>query len=323
MELMEGAGEELEENLRNQVETQLLDLEFKRLIGGVERLLGSPLEGDQIPTEGASWESITEWIFTQIGEQFENRRRSYFEDSEDARVTNSIEAGLKEIQTDELSDFDLVKILGLMAEGKKAAFDKKSHKRIWLRTQRLRYTFFAGDLLLQKDPDSAQIEIFDHLEGARLSVQDAWGSNEIARLKEVQLFQLEEKLRENIREAIGDEVFQNKSHQTIESLPGDLKADIKTILGRAVVSNIYRDLFLRVISELWVEYLTEMEALRVAIGLEAYAQRDPLVQYKNRGFEMFQRLMEDMRSGVVNRMFTFQPRNLERIQAAFEETLQH
>ena len=81
------------------------------------------------------------------------------------------------------------------------------------------------------------------------------------------------------------------------------------------LANIYRDLFLRVISELWVEYLTEMEALRVAIGLEAYAQRDPLVQYKNRGFEMFQRLMDEMRKGVVNRMFTFQPRNLERILA--------
>ena len=85
------------------------------------------------------------------------------------------------------------------------------------------------------------------------------------------------------------------------------------------MSNIYRDLFLRVISELWVEYLTEMEALRVAIGLEAYAQRDPLVQYKSRGFEMFQRLMEDMRVGVVNRMFTFQPRDLSRIQAGIEE----
>ena len=58
-----------------------------------------------------------------------------------------------------------------------------------------------------------------------------------------------------------------------------------------------------------------MEALRVSIGLEAYAQRDPLVQYKTKGFAMFQQLMEDMRYGVVNRMFTFRPRNLDRIQA--------
>jgi len=44
------------------------------------------------------------------------------------------------------------------------------------------------------------------------------------------------------------------------------------------------------------------------------------VQYKNKGFEMFQNLMEDMRVGVVNRMFTFQPRDLSRIQAGVEET---
>jgi len=39
-----------------------------------------------------------------------------------------------------------------------------------------------------------------------------------------------------------------------------------------------------------VEYLTQMEALRVSIGLEAYGQRDPLVQYKSKAFELFQTL---------------------------------
>ncbi len=322
-ELVEGPGEELGENLRTQVESQLKDLEFKRLIGGVERLLGAPLEGDQIETEGADWNSITELIIKQVEGHFENRRLAYFEDPEEALITNSIEAALKEIQNDELSDADLVKTLGLMAEGRRAAFDKKSHQRIWLRTQRLRYTFFAGDLLLRRDQETARGEILDHLEDARQKVLGAWGSNEINRLKEVQLSQLEEKLQEIIQEELGEEAYQQNSHQSMGNLPEDLKKKISKILGRSVVNNIYRDLFLRVISELWVEYLTEMEALRVAIGLEAYAQRDPLVQYKNRGFEMFQRLMDDMRVGVVNRMFTFQPRNLDRIQAALEESLQH
>jgi preprotein translocase subunit SecA len=75
-------------------------------------------------------------------------------------------------------------------------------------------------------------------------------------------------------------------------------------------------LLLGVISELWVEYLTTMEALRVSIGLEAYAQRDPLVQYKNRAFEMFQELLSNMRLSVVTRMFTFRPRDLTSVQTA-------
>ncbi len=207
-----------------------------------------------------------------------------------------------------------------MVEGRRAAFDKKSHKRIWLRTQRLRYTFYAAGLLMGMDQESAQSDILDHLENARLVVQEAWGLNEITRLKEVQLSQLEEKLREIIQEEIGKDVYNKHSHQNLETLPEDLKEKVQDLLGRSVVSNISRDLFLRVISELWVEYLTQMEALRVAIGLEAYAQRDPLVQYKTRGFEMFQNLMEDMRVGVVNRIFTFQPRNLDRIQAGFKDS---
>jgi preprotein translocase subunit SecA len=59
-----------------------------------------------------------------------------------------------------------------------------------------------------------------------------------------------------------------------------------------------------------------MEALRVSIGLEAYGQRDPLVQYKNRAFALFQELLENMRSGVVTRMFTYRPRDPGAVQTA-------
>ena len=68
---------------------------------------------------------------------------------------------------------------------------------------------------------------------------------------------------------------------------------------------------LRVISELWVEYLTQMEALRVSVGLEAYAQRDPLVTYKARASELFQELIANTRRGVVTRMFTYRVSTLE------------
>ena len=59
-----------------------------------------------------------------------------------------------------------------------------------------------------------------------------------------------------------------------------------------------------------------MEALRVSIGLEAYAQRDPLVQYKNRAFEMFRELLTDTRTGVVTRMFIYRPRDMSSVQTS-------
>src|SRR3972149_4354015 len=44
------------------------------------------------------------------------------------------------------------------------------------------------------------------------------------------------------------------------------------------------------------------------------ARRDPLVQYKNKAFEMFRELLDNMRTGVVNRMFTYRPRDLSSVQ---------
>jgi len=90
-------------------------------------------------------------------------------------------------------------------------------------------------------------------------------------------------------------------------------------LGRQALTTIYRQLLLGVISELWVDYLTQMEALRVSIGLEAYAQRDPLVQYKSRAVRTFQELVTNMRLGVISRMFTYRPRDFTVVQTVEKE----
>ena len=55
---------------------------------------------------------------------------------------------------------------------------------------------------------------------------------------------------------------------------------------------VERDVMLRTIDWQWMEYLTQMEHFREGIGLRAYGQRDPLVEYKNEAFEMFNELRE-------------------------------
>jgi preprotein translocase subunit SecA len=319
-ELASGGGDDLHDELVSQVESHLKEIEFKRLLGAVERILGTSLDGDEIQFTELDWPSTAELLVEKVKAQFNKRREEYFTDPVEAKIKKGLESGIREIQGEELTDTDLVRLMGLMAEGRRTAFDKKSHKRIWLRTQRLRYTFYAAGLLLDMDHERVATEILQHLEKAYTKIQNAWGDNEIERLKEVSLSSLDEDFRTGIQAVIGEETYPNYIGIQIKQLPNDIVMVVEEELGRSALTNIYRELFLRVISELWVEYLTEMEALRVAIGLEAYAQRDPLVQYKNKGFEMFQNLMEDMRVGVVNRMFTFQPRDLSRIQAGVEET---
>jgi preprotein translocase subunit SecA len=90
------------------------------------------------------------------------------------------------------------------------------------------------------------------------------------------------------------------------SLPAETQQRVEAALGKAVLNEGLRGLMLAIGDRLWVDYLTQMEALRTSIGLEAYGQRDPLVQYKSRAFDMFGHLQADIRSGVVSRLFRAQ-----------------
>jgi len=93
-----------------------------------------------------------------------------------------------------------------------------------------------------------------------------------------------------------------------DNLTPEIRNQLEVILGRRIQNQIHRHILLSVISELWVDYLTRVDALRVSIGLEAFAQRDPLVQYKGQASEMFRNLLSEIRAGVISRMFLFQPR---------------
>jgi preprotein translocase subunit SecA len=64
-----------------------------------------------------------------------------------------------------------------------------------------------------------------------------------------------------------------------------------------------RWVLLRTIDAKWREHLYEMDYLREGIGLRALAQKDPLVEYKNEGFGMFQELMESIQSDFVKYLY--------------------
>jgi preprotein translocase subunit SecA len=61
------------------------------------------------------------------------------------------------------------------------------------------------------------------------------------------------------------------------------------------------------IDNLWREHLQGMDALRDSIGLRGYGQKDPLIEYKQEGYEMFLEMMIDIRRNVVYNLFKFQP----------------
>jgi hypothetical protein len=81
---------------------------------------------------------------------------------------------------------------------------------------------------------------------------------------------------------------------------------LQQAIGSSTLAQLHRQLFLGVGDRLWVDYLTQMEALRTSIGLEAYGQRDPLVQYKSRAVDLFRELLGNIRAGIVGRLFRIQ-----------------
>jgi preprotein translocase subunit SecA len=69
-----------------------------------------------------------------------------------------------------------------------------------------------------------------------------------------------------------------------------------------------RYFILQQIDTLWREHLQAMEALRESVGLRGYGQKDPLIEYKNEGYDMFLDMMTQMRRNVIYSMFMFQSR---------------
>jgi len=77
-------------------------------------------------------------------------------------------------------------------------------------------------------------------------------------------------------------------------------------VGAELMPMVERDVMLRTIDWQWMEYLTQMEHFREGIALRAYGQRDPLVEYKNEAFEMFNELRERIESSIVANVYRVQ-----------------
>ena len=148
----------------------------------------------------------------------------------------------------------------------------QSHRQVKQVFMRLQYVFYAGDILKRNAESELVRLIFSHLKEARSALLTAYQESEAVR----------------------------------QGKPVD--SEEITTAGKRIQNQISRQVLLGAITELWVDYLTRVEGLRVSIGLEAYAQRDPLVQYKGRASEMFQNLMSDIRAAVISRIFLYRPR---------------
>lgn len=92
----------------------------------------------------------------------------------------------------------------------------------------------------------------------------------------------------------------------LSSLVRDMYLARESGVTPEVMRQIERWVSLSVVDSLWMEHLDAIDDLREGIGLRGYGQRDPLVEYKNEAFVMFERLMTTLDSEISHRIFKVQ-----------------
>jgi len=90
------------------------------------------------------------------------------------------------------------------------------------------------------------------------------------------------------------------------NLAHDIYNQRKKQLGEEMMGQIERYVMLSVIDTLWMDHLDAVENLRGGIGLRGYGQRDPLVEYKNEAYAMFEQLIQAIDDEIVHRIYKIQ-----------------
>ena len=118
--------------------------------------------------------------------------------------------------------------------------------------------------------------------------------------------QIENDLRAIIDERADSEDKQKKIIDYFDNLCQKLYNERETNFGVEQMQAISKFVLLRSYDIFWMEHLDNMEHLRQSVALRAYAQRDPLVEYKNEGAKMFKQLLAAIQAEVVNLIFKIQ-----------------
>jgi preprotein translocase subunit SecA len=202
---------------------------------------------------------------------------------------------------------ELAGLLAAVTMRTQTFFDQRTHQRRAVAAAQFSWIHLAAKLAVS-DSSRGDDELAERVEAHLLESLDMvsaeWGRRYWHQIAEQTLDELPEDLQTAIRETMpGAGTKLAPATVPIREWPEHLRPLAIEAIGHRVIRQAHRELMLGVIGQSWVEYLTQMEALRTSVGLEAYAQRDPLVQYKSSAFDLFQALMQEVRSGVVSRLF--------------------
>ena len=86
------------------------------------------------------------------------------------------------------------------------------------------------------------------------------------------------------------------------------------LLGEAMFSQLEKAIMLRVVDSKWMEHLDNMDMLREGIGLRAYGQKNPLVEYKFEAYDMFQHMIDTIQDETIMALYKIRAQLIQEIE---------
>jgi preprotein translocase subunit SecA len=98
------------------------------------------------------------------------------------------------------------------------------------------------------------------------------------------------------------EMIKEKAHSLYAEKEAEFNSDVMRELERRAL--------LKTVDEKWMDHIDAMDQLKYGIGLRAYGQHDPVVEYKREGFEMFDEMIRNIQQDTVKMLFRIRKENV-------------
>jgi preprotein translocase subunit SecA len=110
--------------------------------------------------------------------------------------------------------------------------------------------------------------------------------------------------------------------ERLEKASDEKMAEKSTAFGADTMRNIEKQILLQTIDGKWREHLLTLEHLRSVVGFRGYAQRDPLNEYKTESFQLFESLLDGLRTDVTQKLSQIRPMTAEEQKAMVAQVLE-
>ncbi len=100
-----------------------------------------------------------------------------------------------------------------------------------------------------------------------------------------------------------EEMSRDEVQEFLNQMAEESYAQREQLFGEANMRELEKIIMLRVVDNRWMEHLDRMDMLREGIGLLAYGQRNPLIEYKIKGHEMFGQMIDSIQNDIASLIF--------------------